>query len=71
MQPRDTMRLYQTAARLWLTAALLSLALPVTALWDGGCHDTSRSASVVVLGLPVGPGEVSVFSERRRMREGP
>jgi nitrite reductase (NO-forming) len=30
MQPRDTMRLYQTAARIWLTAALLSLALPAT-----------------------------------------
>jgi nitrite reductase (NO-forming) len=29
MQPRDTMRLYQTAARVWLTAAGLSLLLPV------------------------------------------
>jgi nitrite reductase (NO-forming) len=28
MQPRDTMRLYQTAARVWLSAAGLSLLLP-------------------------------------------
>jgi nitrite reductase (NO-forming) len=28
MQPRDTMRLYQTAARIWLAAAGLSLLLP-------------------------------------------
>ena len=30
MQPRDTMRLYQTAARVWLTAAGFSLILPAT-----------------------------------------
>jgi nitrite reductase (NO-forming) len=31
MQPRDTMRLYQTAARVWLTAAELSVFLPASA----------------------------------------
>jgi nitrite reductase (NO-forming) len=30
MQPRDTMRLYQTAARVWLTAAGLSVLLPAS-----------------------------------------
>jgi hypothetical protein len=31
MLPRDTMRLYQTAARVWLTVAALSLLLPAAA----------------------------------------